>query len=439
MSPPRRSSNCWLFIPHRAHFPWTDGAVHSSFRPTLGSCKEWNGCLAIGKFRKSARPSAFAGARGPFAARPQVAPGHISMGRTLPMAARLLSLQAAAQAAHIPVAKTVVIPNRFNASVGRPLELHTSSQMPTRYSLSLQAVVLLSTAVCVDAAAPEDWPLWLLPLIPLGFYIRHCATCYPAQLIRRRILSMDKVDRIGSGTPSIRWRARAYHWETRWYRVRINDKDGKFLRQEWRSHQVQVTTHKIDVVVPALEWSYEERRSGLPSESPWTSVSARFRAYPRNWQEYEAVRSEFRYFHDRDRHFDFTETVILDGVQLSTSTGLVGAIEGAWGETQFFLLLSPEGARDAPTLTTWVLVCMLMISAPYQMWLESNLKARGASAAVEYTRGFKLDVGAARLRLGLNQLIERERAIRAIQHWRGLRSLVRVGTAAMGFPSMLLP
>ena len=329
--------------------------------------------------------------------------------------------------------------NRFNASVGRPLELHKASQMPIGYSLSLQAAVLLSTAVCVDAAAPEDWPLWLLPLIPLGFYIRHCATCYPAQLIRRRILSMDKVDRIGSGTPSIRWRARAYHWETRWYRVRINDKDGKFLRQEWRSHQVQVTTHKIDVVVPALERSYEERRSGLPSESPWTSVSARFRAYPRNWQEYEAGRSEFRYFHDRDRHFDFTETVILDGVQLSTSTGLVGAIEGAWGETQFFLLLSPDGARDAPTLTTWVLVCMLMISAPYQMWLESNLKTRGASAAVEYTRGFKLDVGAARLRLGLNQLIERERAIRAIQRWRGLRSLVRVGTAAMGFPSMLLP
>ena len=360
------------------------------------------------------------------------------MGRSLLMAARLFSLQAAAQAAHVPVAKTVVIPNRFNASVGRPLELHRASQMPVGYSLSLQAAVLLSTAVCVDAAAPEG-PLRLLPLIPLGFYIRHCATCYPAQLIRRRIFSMDTVDRIGSGTPRIRWRARAYHWETRWYRVRINDKDGKFLRQEWRSRQVQVTTHKIDVLVPALEWSYEQRMTGLPNENPWTSVRAQFRAYPQNCQEYEAVRSEFRYFHDRDRHFDFTETVTLDGVQLSTSTSLVGAIEGAWGETQFFLLMSPEGARGAPTLTTWVLVCMLMISAPYQMWLESNLKARGASAAVEYTRGFKLDVGAARLRLGLNQLIERERAIRAIQHWRGLRSLMRVGTAAMGFPSMLLP
>lgn len=136
-------------------------------------------------------------------------------------------------------------------------------------------------------------------------------------------------------------------------------------------------------------------------------------------------------------HLDFIETVTLDGIELKTLER--GAIEGAWGETQFFLLLSPEGARDAPTLTTWVLVCMLMISVPYQMWLETKLKARGASAAVEYTRGFELDVSAARLQLGLNQgaLLERERAMKSIRRWRELRSLIEVGTAVMGYTALL--
>ena len=350
------------------------------------------------------------------------------------MAARLLSLQAAAQAAHVPVAKPAVVPHRFNSSVGQPLELHTASQMPIGYSLSHQAAVLLSIGACSSFVEPE-WP-WLFPLISLGFYIHHCATCYPAQLIRRRIFSMDSVDRIGSRSPTIRWSARAYHWETRWYRVTVKSKGGS-TRREWRSRQVQVTTHKIDVVVPALEWSYEERRSGFPSETPWTSIRAQFRAYPQNYESFQALKSEFQYFHDRDMHLDFIETVTLDGVELNTMKR--GAIEGAWGETQFFLLLSPEGARDAPTLTTWVLVCMLMISAPYQMWLETKLKARGASAAVEYIRGFKLDVSAARLQLGLNQgaLLERERAMKSIRQWRELRSLIEVGTAAMRYTYLL--
>ena len=352
------------------------------------------------------------------------------------MAARLLSLQAAAQAAHVPVAKPAVVPHRFNSSVGRPLELHTASQMPIGWSLSHQAAVLFSTAACASCVEPEEVWLLLFPLVSLGFYIHHCATCYPAQLIRRRIFSMDSVDRIGSHAPIIRWSARAYHWETRWYRVTVKSKGGS-TRREWRSRLVQVTTHKIDVVVPALEWSYEERRSGFPSETPWTSVRAQFRAYPRNCESFQALKSEFQYFHDRDMHLDFIETVTLDGTELKTLER--GAIEGAWGETQFFLLLSPEGARDAPTLTTWVLVCMLMISVPYQMWLETKLKARGASAAVEYTRGFELDVSAARLQLGLNQgaLLERERAIKSIRQWRELRSLIEVGTAVMGYTSLL--
>ena len=364
----------------------------------------------------------------------------VSMGRTLrrSTAARLLYLQAAAQAAHVPVAKTVVVPQRLNSSVGRsvgrPLEMHTASQMPIGWSLYHQAAVLVSSAACASYAKPEGL---LLPLITLGFYIHHCATCYPAQLIRRRVFSMDSVDRIGSGVPSIRWRARAYHMETRWYRVTVTSKDGS-THQEWRSRQVQVTTHKIEVEVPALEWSYKERRSGFPSETPWTSVRAQFRAYPRNCESFNALKAEFQYFHDRDTYLDFTETVTLDGVQLNILEG--GAIEGALGETQFFLLLSPEGARDAPTLTSWVLVCMLMISVPYQTWLGSSLEARGASAAVEYSRGFKLNVRAARRQLGLNrqgELLERERAMKATRQGRELSTLVEMGTAVMAYTSML--
>ena len=84
---------------------------------------------------------------------------------------------------------------------------------------------------------------------------------------------------------------------------------------------------------------------------------------------------------------------------------------------------------------------MLMISAPYQMWLGTKLKAGGASAAVEYTRGFMLDLSTARSQLGLNQgaLLERERAMRAIRQRRELRSLIEVGTTAVIAYTSVLP
>ena len=109
-----------------------------------------------------------------------------------------------------------VAPSRLVARL--PLELHTAARMPIAKSLALQAAVLFSAAVSVFASDAKDYRLvasWLLSLISLGFYAHHCATCYPAQLIRRRIDSMEPVERMGSANPSIRWSARAYHWERR--------------------------------------------------------------------------------------------------------------------------------------------------------------------------------------------------------------------------------
>ena len=84
------------------------------------------------------------------------------------------------------------------------------------------------------------WSTWLLSLVSLGFYAHHCATCYPAQLIRRRIDSMEPVERMGRANPSIRWSARAYHWEWRWRRVTTRTKNGG-THTTWESYQVQVT------------------------------------------------------------------------------------------------------------------------------------------------------------------------------------------------------
>ena len=68
------------------------------------------------------------------------------------------------------------------------------------------------------------------------------------------------------------------------------------------------------------------------------------------------------------------------------------------------------------------------------------MEARGASAAVEYSRGFKLNVRAARRQLGLNRqgaLLERERAMKATRQGRELSTLVEMGTAVMAYTSML--
>ena len=205
-----------------------------------------------------------------------------------------------------------VDPSRLVARL--PLELHAAERMPIAKSLALQAAVLFSAAFSVSVSdvglppggllaavrrtvlawCPEDYRLvasWLLSLISLGFYAHHCASCYPAQLIRRRIDSMEPVERMGSANPSIRWRARAYHWERRWRRVTTRTKNGG-TSTRWESYQVQVTTHVAEAILPALRWSYEERRAGslLPGQQPWimpwTSVRADFRVCPLRPQDY---------------------------------------------------------------------------------------------------------------------------------------------------------
>ena len=100
-----KETNCWLFIPHRT-FP-LDGR-RGTFA-LLPGARQVQNTMTVYAVASSASPqaSAFASARGPFATRLRWR--LVSMSRSLPMAARLLSLQAAAQAAHIPVAKTVVM------------------------------------------------------------------------------------------------------------------------------------------------------------------------------------------------------------------------------------------------------------------------------------------------------------------------------------------
>jgi hypothetical protein len=319
----------------------------------------------------------------------------------------------------------------------RPLELHAAARMPIAKSLALQAAVLFSAAVSVFASDAKDYRLvasWLLSLISLGFYAHHCATCYPAQLIRRRIDSMEPVERLGSTNPSIRWRARAYHWERRWRRVTTSTKKGG-TRTRWESYQVQVTTHVAEAILPALRWSYEERRAGsLPGQQPWTSVRADFRVCPLRPQDYELVRSEFQFVHSRDQHLDFTETVSMGGHVLRPLRK--SDERAAWATSQFFLLVSQVTALGVPNVLTWALVCILMVSAPYQAWLAARMKTIGAAGAVEYTRAFELDVQAARAQLHLDQraMVDRERALEARRRWRGLRFLTDVAAGTLSLP-----
>ena len=298
-----------------------------------------------------------------------------------------------------------------------PLELHTASQMPIARTLLLQAFVLLSAALCILRRASfghqlgcrlfgcDCWVAQLfsaLQLVSLAMYVWHCTCCYPAQLIRRRIDGMEPVDRAGAGTPHIRWTARAYHHETRWRRVTSTSKDGK-THTRWESYRVKITTHVASADVPVEQWDYAERRVGAPAKRLWTSVRAVFRVCAGDRAAYETLRSEFRHVHDRDDHLDFSETVSLGGRGLSR---LDGGGEDAWVDTQYFLLVLGAARNSlaragAPTLSTYVLVCLLMLSAPYQAWLASRMDAVGGSAAVEYTRTFELDMHAARAELGL--------------------------------------
>jgi hypothetical protein len=249
---------------------------------------------------------------------------------------------------------------------------------------------------------------------------------------------MDPIDRAGSGVPSVRWTARASHWETQWRRVtetREDESGRRHTSTRWEPHREQVTTHVADVHVPALRWEYEERRAGMRGVArPWTSVRAHFRVCPADaheWREYEQLKSEFQHAHDRDDHLAFTETLTLSGRALSKNAGAYSG-EVAWSCDQFFLVVSQATAFGRPTLLTWVLVSVLMLSAPYQAWLASRMKAIGASAAVEYTRSFKLDLEAARaqLHLGERALVDRERALERRQRWRTVRFVMdTVGTA----------
>ena len=331
-----------------------------------------------------------------------------------------------------------------------PLELHTASQMPIVRTLLLQAFLLLSAAVCIFGVQPEvgrdlimhggrglimhggrdlTAPAVALQLTSLIMYVWHCYHCYPAQLIRRRIKSMEAVDQKGAGIPSIRWTARAYHYETRWRRVTHRDKNGR-SHTRWQSYRVEVATHVASANVPVQQWDYAERRVGSPGKQLWTSVRAIFRVCAEDRHAYETLRSEFKYVHDRDDHLDFSETVSLGGRHLSRRDGFG---EKAWEDTQYFLLVLGSARNSlakvgAPTLLMYVLVCMLMLSAPYQAWLASKMKAVGGSAAVEYTRTFKLDLRAARAHLDLTgqALHERARALEWRGRWRALRLLTDV-------------
>ena len=317
----------------------------------------------------------------------------------------------------------------------KPLELHSTSQMPIVRTLLLQAAVLLSVLVCFLTLPREtDFAKvcsWLFGLLAMGLYVDHCRNCYPAQLIRRRIDSMEPVDQVGSTTPTIRWKARAYHFETRWHRVTTTDSKGN-TRTRWESHQEEVVTWVADVLVPALQWSYEERRAGRPGKQPWTSVRADFRVCAADPEGFDRLRSEFQSAHDRDEFLDFTETVATGRRVLTRDISLTRMQGYAWTATRFYLLVSQQTVMGTPTLLTWVLVCMMMISAPYQAWIAARMKVLGASAAVEYTRSFKLDVNAAREQLNLGVLmIEAARARENSMRWRGLRLLTCFVAAAL--------
>ena len=151
----------------------------------------------------------------------------------------------------------------------QPLELHSPSKMPIVRTLLLQAAVLLSLLVCFLTLPREvDFAKvcsWLFGALSLGLYAAHCRSCYPAQLIRRRIKSMEPVDQMGSTTPTIQWHASAYHWETRWRPVTRTDSKGN-SHTRWESYREKVVTWRAYALVPALEWSYEERRAGQPGK-----------------------------------------------------------------------------------------------------------------------------------------------------------------------------
>ena len=90
--------------------------------------------------------------------------------------------------------------------------------------------------------------------------------------------------------------------------------------------------------------------------------------------------------------------------------------------------LLEEPSPEARYCTRGQLVCLLMLSAPYLAWLASKMRAVGGSAAVEYTRTFRLDMHAARAQLDLTgqALSERARALEWRGRWRGLRLLTDV-------------
>jgi len=358
--------------------------------------------------------------------------------------AGLLSLLAATQAVRPPLVRSVVSTtgSQLSSSVAKPgvrppLELHTASQMPIARTVLLQAFVLLSTVFCIFALPLGDgtqlFVAAALELLSLLMYVWHCFACYPAQLIRRRIKSMAPVDRAGAGAPSIRWTARAYHYETRWRRVTSTGEGGK-THTRWESYQVQIATHVANANVPVQWWDYEERRVGAPGNHLLTSVRAVFRVCAQDRSDYDTLRSEFKHVHDRDDYLDFSEAVSLGGRGLSHG-GSHG--EDAWSDTQYFLLVLGAERNSlakvgAPTLFTYVLVCTLMLSAPYQAWLASKMKRVGGSAAVEYTRTFNLDLQAARAQLALTAqaLSDKARALEWRGRWRALRLLTDVAMHA---------
>ena len=328
----------------------------------------------------------------------------------------------------------------------RTPELHVASKMPIAQTLMRQAFVLLTAAGCFLAqpkrrealAALLAFPwlcdpivrsvAWALQLLASTLYIHHCASCYPAQLIRRRINSVELVDQRAAQTPSVLWTARAYHWETRWRRVSYGS--GKDRRSRMEPYQVKVTTHVAESELASLQWAYEEARAGATGKRLWTSLRARFRVVPEDATEYSVLRSEFMHVHDRDSHLDFTETVYMGGRKLRRDKH-AGQLH-AWDDTLFYLVV-PDAARHSaeddalffgrPTLKMWMLACALLMSAPYQAWLASRMKALAASAAVEYTRSFKIDLEAARAAMNLDEraLEDRRRALEMRRRWRGVR------------------
>ena len=138
--------------------------------------------------------------------------------------------------------------------------------------------------------------------------------------------------------------------------------------------------------------------------------------------------------HSRDQHLDFTETVSMGGHVLRPLRK--SDERAAWATSQFFLLVSQVTRLGVPNVVTWALVCILMVSAPYQAWLAARMKTIGAAGAVEYTRAFELDVQAARAQLQLDQraMVDRERALEARRRWRGLRFLTDFAAGTLSLP-----